>query len=92
MTVCKIICVCDSSSGLAHAGVIWMYSHYTAVVSEFLDFPRDLTLCPGHSFSLWTLQNMRAKKGLEKYLLQLIRQWFYITEHYEMGSKYYVMA
>lgn len=93
MTVCKIICVSvlNSSNCLAHADVIWVYSHYTAVVSEFLDFPRDLALCLGHSF-LWTLQIVRGKKGLEKYLLQLIRQWFYVTDHYEIGSKCYVMA
>lgn len=87
MSMCKIICVCDSSNCLAYADEIWVYSQYTAVVSEFLDFLRDVTLFLGYS-----LENTRGKKGLGNYLLQLVRQWFCVTEHYEMRSKCYVMG
>lgn len=65
MTMCKIICVSDSSNSLAHADVICVYSHYTGVVSEFLDFHRDLTLCLGHSFFM-DFAKCERKEGFRK--------------------------
>lgn len=60
-----MICVHDSSNCLAHADVIWVYSHYTAVVSVFLDSLRNVTLCLGHLFFMVFAKSQR-KEGFRK--------------------------
>lgn len=79
MSMCKMICVHDSSNCLAHADVVWVYSHYTAVVSEFLDSLRDVTLCLGHVFFMVFFAKSQRKEGCRK-VSTATCQWFYIMK------------
>lgn len=83
----KMICVHDSSNCLAHAdlGVFTLHSSYLVSL-------RNMPLCLGHAFLMIFFAKTRGRKVLKRHLLQLVRQWFYVMKHYEMGSKCYVMV
>lgn len=89
MSMCKMICVHYSCSCLAHADVIWVYPHYTAVVSEFLDSLMDMTLCLGHVFFFVVFFVISQRK--EEFRKASAATCQTVVLHYEMRSKCYVM-